>query len=77
MRFWTDAFAALGDKEGLEVSEEIVIGRRGGFVLDVVCGVVVHAVEIVRAFDESGFFGGEGGQTGAELFYLVEVSVVK
>ena len=38
-------------------------------MLDVVGGVVVHAVEVIGAFYESGFFGGEGWETVSELLH--------
>jgi len=68
--FGTDAGSGFRDEERLEVSEEIVKGRRAGFVFDVVCGVVVHAVEVVAAFYERGFFWREGWEAGAELLDL-------
>ena len=65
LRFWADAFSGLGDEEGFEVSEEVVCWGSGAFMLDIVGGVVVHAVEIVAAFYESRFFGGPGWEAGA------------
>jgi len=38
---------------------------------------VVHPVEIVAAFDEGSFFGGEGWEAGAELLDLGRVSGVE
>lgn len=62
-----DVIAILGLEERLEVAEEVVVGGGGGLVLDVVGGVVVHAVEVVGALDERDFLGGEGGEAVAEL----------
>lgn len=67
LRFWADVLAFLGFKEGLEISEEVVVVRRSGSVADVVGGIVVHAVEIVGALNESDFFRGECWETVAKL----------
>lgn len=77
LRFRTDAGAGFGDEEGFQVAEEVGGVGGGGFVLDVVGGVVVHPVEIVAAFDEGSFFGGEGWEAGAELLDLGRVSGVE
>lgn len=46
----------------------MVIGLRGCvFVLDVVRGVMVHTVEVVRALNERGFLWCELGEAVAEL----------
>ncbi len=65
--FGADVFAGFGVEKTLEVSQVIVIWGRSVDVADVVGSVVVHAVEIVTSFNESGFFGSEGGETIAQL----------
>jgi len=69
LRLRADAVAVLALEERLEVAEEVVgVGGRG-LVLDVVGGVVVHAVEVVGALDEGGLGGREGRQAVAELLH--------
>lgn len=62
-----DALAALGPEQALEVAEEVLGLGLGRLVLDVVGSVVVHAVEVVGAQDQSLLLLGEGGKAVAEL----------
>lgn len=64
-----NALAALGVEETLQVAQDIVVGRRTSLMLDVVGGVVVHAVEVVGPLHERDLFVGEGGQTIPKLLY--------
>lgn len=67
LRLRADDVPLLVLKQRLQVTEEIVLFGGGSLVLDVVGGVVIHAIEIIRAFDERDFLVGEGGETFAEL----------
>lgn len=63
----TNVLAVLALKECLEVAEEIVLIWLAVLVLDVVGGVVVHAVEVVRSLYQGDLLGRELGETIAEL----------
>ena len=67
LRVRADLLALFILEEGFQPAQKVVSGRRSRQVPDVVRAVVVHAVEVVRAFDQGDVLGVPARQALAQL----------
>lgn len=67
LRLGADDLAMLVDRVSSQVAQEIIWRCFTGSVLDVIGGVVVHTIEVVRPLDERSLLRGKFGKSVAEL----------